>query len=195
MTTFDVYTPASAPAQSKEILGQWQERLGFPPNALGVMSESPALLRGYDALWHVFEGGSFSLIERAVINMTISGLSGSSYDVAAYTNFGAMRGVPMDVLTALREERPLADARLEALRGYVAKVVKSMGRVDGRDVDAFIKAGFSKAQSLEVILGLSINAILNTVNHLAAPVLDKAFEPHRIDYSRRPAAGKSSNAA
>lgn len=192
MTNFTVYTPANAPAKSKSFFARWQERLGFTPNVVGVMAESPALLEGYANLGVAFEGGLFSPVERSIINMVPSLLNGSAYCVAAHTALGEKAGVPREILTALREEKPLKDPRLEALRIFVIAAMKKMGRVDARDLDAFYKVGFTKAHVLEVILGLSINLIGNYVNHIAAPVLDKALEPHRIDLSGRPLlAGKS----
>jgi hypothetical protein len=71
--------------------------------------------------------------------------------------------------------------------------MKKMGRADERDLDAFYKAGYSKAQVLEVILLLSLDTITNYVNHIAAPALDKPFEVNRVE-DRKPL-GKASNAA
>lgn len=194
MTNFNVYTPATAPEKSKGLLKTWQERLGFAPNVVGAMAESPALLRGYSDLSAAYEGGSFSPVEREIINMVISSLNGSAYCIAAHTAWGEKAGVAPDVLEALRAEKPLKDTRLEALRVFVIAVMKKMGRVDARDLDAFYKVGFTKGHVLEVILGLSLSTISNYVNHIAAPALDKAFEPHRIEGGKK-ADGKASHAA
>ncbi len=194
MTNFNVYTSASAPEKSKGVLKSWQERLGFLPNVIGVMAESPALLKGYSELWNSFDGGTFSPAERTVVNMTIDALNDCSYCVAAHTTIGEKAGIPKDVLTALREEKPLKDARLEALRVFVISVMKKMGRADERDLNAFYKAGYTKAHVLEVILGVSLITIGNYVNHIASPELDKAFEPHRIE-GKRKSGDRASHAA
>ena len=57
MTNFNVYTPATAPEKSKTLLKFWQEKLGFSPNVLGIMAESPALLKGYSDLWSAYDSG------------------------------------------------------------------------------------------------------------------------------------------
>lgn len=185
MTNFNVHTPSTAPEKSKGILKFWQEKLGFSPNVFGVMAESPALLKGYSDLWSAYDSGIFSPVERIIINMTIDGLNGCEYCVAAHTTLGEKAGAPKDVLTALREERPLKDVKLEALRHFVISVMKKMGRADERDLNAFYKAGYTKAHVLEVVLGISVVTIGNYVNHIASPELDKAFEPHRIDLGKR----------
>ena len=195
MTNFDVYTPATAPEKSRSILKFWQERLGFSPNVIGVMAESPALLKGYSDLYSAFEAGIFSPVEREVIHMTISSMNNSSYCLAARTTWAEKAGIPRDVLNALREEKPLKDSRLEALRLFVISVMKKMGRADERDLSSFYKAGFTKAHVLEVILGLSVNTIGNYVNHIASPDLDKAFEPHRVEERKRKPSDRASNAA
>jgi hypothetical protein len=97
------------------------------------------------------------------------------------------------VLSALREEKPLKDAKLEALRVFVIAMMKKMGRADERDLSAFYKAGYTKAHVMEVILGLSLNTIGNYVNHIASPELDKAFEPHRVESGKK--SGSKSHAA
>jgi alkylhydroperoxidase family enzyme len=194
MTNFNVYTPSTAPEKSKSILRQWQEKLGFAPNVLGVMAESPALVKGYSDLWAAFESGLYSPVERVVINMVICSMNGSSYCVASQSLWAEKGGIPKDVLTALREEKPLKDARLEALRVFVIAMMKKMGRTDERDLSAFYKVGYTKAHVLEVILGLSLNTIGNYVNHVASPELDKAFVPHRVESGKK-SGGKSSHAA
>ena len=114
--------------------------------------------------------------------------------MASHSLWAEKGGVPKDVITSLREEKPLKDAKLEALRLFVSSVMKKMGRADDRDLSAFYKAGYTKAHVLEVILGLSLNTIGNYVNHVASPELDKAFEPHRIDLGKKHS-GKASHAA
>lgn len=197
MTNFTVYTPENAPEKSRSLLGWWKEKLGFVPNVFGVMSESPALLKGYAELRAAYESGHFSPVEREIIHMTISSLNSCGYCVAAHSVISEKANVPKDIILALREERPLKDARLEALRQFTIAVMKRMGRVEERDLAAFYKAGFTKAHVLEVVLGVSYATLGNYVNHIAGTVLDKAFEPQRIDYSKRPAGslGGKSNAA
>jgi uncharacterized peroxidase-related enzyme len=191
MTNFNVYTPATAPEKSKNILKNWQEKLGFAPNVFGVMAESPALLKGYTDLWSAYEGGIFSPPERVIINMVISSMNDCSYCVAAHSTLSEKAGVSKDMLEALRSERPLKDARMEALRIFVMSVMKKMGRADERDLSAFYKVGYTKAHVLEVILGLSLNTMGNYVNHIASPELDKAFEPHRVVESGKKSGGKA----
>ena len=54
------------------------------------------------------------------------------------------------------------------------------------EVDAFIDAGFTKAQVLEVVLAAAVKTISNYTNHIADVPLDAAFEVNR--WSKREAA-------
>jgi AhpD family alkylhydroperoxidase len=194
MTIFTVHTPKSGPEKSREILKSWQDRMGFSPNVLGVIAESPAVLKAFSDIYSALEKGSFNPAELVVINMTISYANGSNYCLAAHTTWAEKAGIPRDVLEKLRNDQPLKDVKLEALRQFTRSLLKKMGRADEKDLNDFYKAGYTKAHVLEVILGVSLNTIGNYVNHIAAPVLDKAFEPNRVE-GKKAKDGRASNAA
>ena len=96
--------------------------------------------------------------------------------MAAHTVVAGMQKVPTDVIDAVRGDRPIIDHRLEALRLFATAVVEKRGWVSDDDISAFLAAGFSRAQILEVILGVSFKTLSNYTNHVADTLLDKAFE-------------------
>ena len=51
--------------------------------------------------------------------------------------------------------------------------------VSEAEVEAFIDAGFTKAQVLEVVLAASLRTLTNYTNHIANVPLDAAFAPFR----------------
>lgn len=193
MDKFTIHTAETAPEKSREILKDIQGKLGFVPNVLGEMAESPALLRGYKDISAAAASGLFSPTEREVIRITVSALNNCSYCIAAETTIGEKEKVPRDVLEALRQEKPLKDPKLEALRTFTTTVMKKMGWAEERDLETFLKAGYTRAHVLEVILNLSLKLLTNYVNHVAKTPLDKAFEPNRIE-DKKPQHRKS-NAA
>ena len=82
-----------------------------------------------------------------------------------------------DAITqALRNETPLPNARLEALRDFTLSVVRDRGHVDDAKVQAFLDAGYTKRNILEVILGYSQKVMSNYTNHLAKTPVDAVFE-------------------
>lgn len=181
MTNFTVYTPENAPEKSRPILKDLQGKLGFVPNVLGAMAESPATLKSWVDIKTSLESGLLSLTERKIVHMTASFLNNSGYCMAAGTTLSEKEGVPREILEALREDRPLKDAKLEALRIFTKSVLKRMGRPDDADIAAVRKAGYTNAQILEVILGISHGILGNYVNHLVRVSLDKQFEGNRFE--------------
>ena len=87
-----------------------------------------------------------------------------------------MAKVPNDVIDALRNGTPIADAKLEALRVFAAQVNESRGWVEQSDLDAFFAAGYTKQTVLEVILGTSLKVMSNYTNHFAQTPVDTVFQ-------------------
>ena len=83
------------------------------------------------------------------------------------------------MIEAFRESKPIPDERLAALHGFATAVVEKRGRVSEAEVEAFIDAGFTKAQVLEVVLAVSLSTFTNYTNHIANVPLDAAFAPFR----------------
>jgi len=181
MTNFTIYTSENAPEKSREILRDFQQKIGFLPNILGEMAESPALLKGYKDLPFAASSGLFSPLELQVIQITTNILNNCTYCVAAHTTSAEKAGIEREILNNLREEKPLKDAKLEALRQFTIAMVKKFGWADERDLEAFLKAGWTKAHALEVILNISLKVMTNYINHLAKTPLDKAFEPNKFE--------------
>ncbi|MEL4897664.1 hypothetical protein [Crocosphaera sp. Alani8] len=57
-------------------------------------------------------------------------------------------------------------------------MVKKRGWVEDNEIKAFLEAGYSKQQVLEVILGIAIKVMHNYTNHIAQTPLDRQFQPH-----------------
>lgn len=176
MTTYTLYTEATAPEASKPILRNIKEAFGFVPNLSAVFAESPAISEGYGALAAIFDKTDFTPTERQIILMTNNRLNGCTYCMAAHTTIAQMQSVPEDVVEALRRGKPISDPKLEALRVFSAKVNENRGVVSDADVDAFIAAGYSKASVLDVILGTSLKVLSNYTNHVAKTPVDEAFK-------------------
>jgi alkylhydroperoxidase family enzyme len=82
-----------------------------------------------------------------------------------------------DAITdALRNGTPLPNAHLEALRTFTLQVVRQRGVLSPEEVQAFLDAGFTKRQILEVVLGYSQKIMSNYTNHLAETPVDSVFE-------------------
>ena len=178
MTSFPALDTQSAPAESRAILEGAQKSLGFIPNLFGVLAASPAALQAYTSLSALQDASStFNETERQVLFLSISARNGCEYCVAAHTTISNMKKVPGDIVNALRNGAPLADAKLEALRTFALDVVEKRGWVDDASVAAFRAAGYEDRHVLEVVLAVAFKTISNFTNHITKTELDAAFQP------------------
>ena len=175
MSNFRIHSTATAPDAAATLLQQAESAYGFVPNLLGTFAESPATLDGYMTLGKLFDQTSFTATERQVVLLTISAWNECHYCVAAHSTIAGMPKVPRDVVDAIRDDRPISDPRLEALRRFTLAVVEQRGWAGDQAVGEFLAAGFTKQQILEVILGTAMKTLSNYTNHIAETPLDAAF--------------------
>lgn len=173
--SYPVHTQESAPAAAQETLASAKKAYGFLPNLLAVMAEAPALLKAYRTVGDLFEQTSLSPTERQVVLLTASYENGCEYCVAAHSVIAGMQKVSDDVVQAIRDGQPLADRKLEALRRLTAAIVTSRGLPTPDQTAAFLGVGYTRAQVLEVVLGVGMKTLSNYTNHLADTPLDPAF--------------------
>src|ERR1700747_1874127 len=82
-------------------------------------------------------------------------------------NPSRMAKVDNAAIAAVREGRPIADAKLEALRRFAAKVTRSRGVLSEADVAAFRAAGDGNRAVLDVLVLAATKLISNYTTHLA----------------------------
>jgi uncharacterized peroxidase-related enzyme len=172
MTQFTLHDVNSAPEGSKPVLEASQKAWQFVPNLHRVLAEAPAALEGYATLFAIFDKSSFTPAERQVVYLTSNFENECHYCMAGHTVLAKMAHVPEQAIKALREGTPIADEKLEALRRFTAKIVTQRGWVADADVEAFLAAGYSKQNVLEVILGVAVKVISNYTNHIARTPTD-----------------------
>jgi alkylhydroperoxidase family enzyme len=90
-----------------------------------------------------------------------------------------MQKLDGNIIEALRTGEAIADSKLEALRNFTQSVVEKRGWIEEQDVEAFINAGYSKAQLLEIIVGVAQKTLSNYINHVVQTPLDEAFQPNK----------------
>lgn len=172
---FPVHTIETAPEGAKETLKGMKQAAGFVPNLMGVMAQSPELVKAYLKVGELFDQTSFSPTERQVIFLTVNYENECTYCVAAHSAIAARQKIPADVVEALRSGTPIADEKLEALRLFTKEVVQTRGWPSGDALNQFAAAGYTRTQVLEVILGVGMKVLSNYTNHIAQTPLDEAF--------------------
>lgn len=173
MTPFTQHSIETAPQGSKAGLEGTKAAFGFVPNLQTFMAESPALLNSYGAAWdHFSKQTGFSPIEQQVVLITVNYEHNCTYCMAGHSTLAQMIKMDEATLNALRNGTPIADQKLQALREFTRKVVTERGFVSDADVDAFIAAGYSKANVLDVVAGVALKVMSNYTNHITKTPLD-----------------------
>lgn len=173
---FEIFDTATAPEPARATLEKAKADFGLIPNLEGVMAAAPALLAAYVESWAAFETASLSPIERQVVYMTANFENNCEYCVPWHTKLSQLAKMPAAEIQNLREGRALSDPKLDALHQFTKAVVRTRGSIAPADLEAFQAAGYSRQQSLEVILGVAIKVMSNYTNALAQTPLDKAVQ-------------------
>jgi uncharacterized peroxidase-related enzyme len=177
MATFTVHTAETAPAGSRALLEGINKAFGFVPNLYAVFAESPAALQGALAIADAFAKSSLSGIEQQLVALAVSETNDCAFCVAAHSTIakGVAKADPALVAATLARV-PLADPKLDALVIFTRKLVEQRGFVGNTDVAAFLESGYTKAQVIEVLLGVGMKTFNNYTDHIAHIQLNDQFK-------------------
>lgn len=179
MSQFKIHTAETAPEGSKELLQGAEKQLGFIPNLYGIMAEAPAALNAYNGLSQNFETSSLNSTEKQIVLLATSYVNECHYCMAVHSTIGKMQNIDNEIIEALRDGEPIKDEKLEALRIFTQTVVERKGLLDETEIEAFLSAGYTRAQLLEVIVGVAQKTLSNYINHVVQTQLDPAFEANK----------------
>lgn len=175
MVEFTVHSEATAPEEVAADLVQAKKRFGFIPNMYGVMAESPQAFRAYQAVSEQFRKSSLSSEAQQVVWLAVSRQNGCEYCVAVHSTVAASAKVDSAVIEAIRQDKPIDDPKLEAVRRFTQAVVEQRGWVPEEELEAILDAGFAQRQVLDVLTGVAMKTLSNYINHIAHTPLDDAF--------------------
>ncbi len=173
MTGFTFYAPENTSGPTRELLEGIRKGYGFIPNLFAYMAEAPTTVEAYLALNDLIAKGSLSPAQQQVALLAVSVENACEFCTVAHRAIGKMKGANAQTLNALAEDSEIADAQDRALADFTRTIVKTRGRPGTPAVQAFLNAGFTKAQILEVILIVSIKTLSNYINHLTNPEPNK----------------------
>lgn len=166
----------TAPEESKATLEAVQADFGMIPNLERTLASAPKTLEGYATLWELFEQTSLTPIERQVVYQTANIYNGCTYCIPWHTLLSKKAGMSEEEALDVRNGRALKDSRLEALRLFALALLEHRGHPPQQALDTFFAAGFTPAQSMEVILGLATKLMSNYTNGIAKTPLDAEVE-------------------
>ncbi|MHB1063977.1 MAG: carboxymuconolactone decarboxylase family protein [Georgenia sp.] len=176
LTTLGRLTPAESPDASREILESAKAQSGMVSNMYAAMANSPGLLGTYRFGYDEFRKRSgFSPAEQEVVFLAISRFNACAYCMGVHSAIADRNTVPTEVTDAIRTGDPIGDPRLQALNAFVTVMTDTRGRPSDGDLAAFLAAGYSEVQVLEIILAIAVKTISNYTNHVFDTPLDAVF--------------------
>lgn len=176
---FAYHETDTAPEASKALMAQSQKAFGMIPNLHRILAEAPATYEIYNAAFSTFmHNTSLKPIEQQVVFMTANFENNCHYCVPGHTWMMKAARMPDAVIEALREGTDIPDERLQALHDFTKGLLDQRGHIGDDKLQAFLDAGYSKRQALEVLTGLSAKLISNFTNALAHTEVDEAMKPY-----------------
>lgn len=167
----------SAPQAARPALESAKAKMGMVPNMYARMANLPALLTAYVQGQEAFRSqGGFTPAEQELVFLVISRENGCDYCMGAHSMIAdKVSKLSSDAIRAVREDRPVADARLAALAAFTRAMLLTRGNPGAADARAFLAAGFTELHILAIVLAISVKVLSNYSNHLFQTPLDARF--------------------
>ncbi len=173
----------AATPEAQVLLEQTQAKLGFVPNMYRTMANSPGYLSTYMHGYQAFrESSGFTAQEQEVVFLVLSRLNQCDYCVAAHSMLAEkVQNLEAQALAAVRVGGVIPDEKLQTLAVFTARIFNSRGFITVADASAFLAAGFSQKQIMEVVLAISVKILSNYSNHIFHTEVDAPFVAYRPD--------------
>jgi uncharacterized peroxidase-related enzyme len=169
--------PTQSTGKTKALFDAVQSQLGFVPNLMRVLGNSPAALKGYLGLNKTLSGGALPAPLREQIALAIGEINGCDYCLSAHTLLGGHAGLSAgDILAARRATA--AEAKSDAALKLARAVTLQRGHIADTDLQVARGAGLNDAEIIEVVQHVALNVLTNYTNNVARTVIDfPAVEP------------------
>lgn len=181
MSRLPLQTATTAPEASRPYVDRAITNNGFLPNLIGVLANAPSAVETYFTVGEINGRSSLNLAEREVVQITAASLHGCEFCVSGHSALALKKaGLDAAAIVALQQRGRTGLPRLDALADFTRAVIVSRGAVGDGELRAFTDAGFSQAQALEVVLGISLATLCNFANNLAQSEINpqlQAFRP------------------
>jgi len=178
MTRLTLHTADTAPAASQPYIEKAISNNGFLPNLIGVLANAPAALETYFRVGEINGRTSLTLAEREVVQITAARVHACDFCVAGHSAVALKKaGLTTAAVVALQRGEATGEPKVDALVAFTEAVINHRGDVADSDVEAFLAAGFTQQQTLEVILGVSLATLCNFANVLARSPINPQLQP------------------
>jgi uncharacterized peroxidase-related enzyme len=163
--------PNIATGKAKQLFDGVQKALGFVPNLMRFIGNSPAALEGYLGLNITLSHGALTASLREQIGLTVGEINGCGYCLSAHTLLGRKAGLSQDDILAARRATATNDKSDAALK-LARAVTLQRGHIADTDLHSARSTGLNDAEIVEVVQHVALNILTNYTNNVARTVID-----------------------
>lgn len=162
---FAPHTLQSAPDDSQPAMQATAEKFGAVPDAVARLATSPELLNSFLAGTVAVDATTLSPLAREVAVITVAVRHDCRTCIGLHTTTLRRLGGG-DLVSPLRERRALDDPALEAVRLFTEQVFVCHGQVSAAELEAFLAAGHTERNALEIVMVIGIYTMSTFANRL-----------------------------
>jgi len=170
MTNFTVPTRGEVSENNQATFDNLQKAIGFVPNLYAYFAKNETALGDYLTLQN--RKSTLKAKEREVINLVTSQINGCRYCQSAHTVIGKMNGFTDEQVIELRKGLASFDSKLDALVKLSASIVNNRGKASKETVEAFLAAGYTEANLIDVVIVIGDKTIMNFIHNLTELPID-----------------------
>ena len=163
--------PATSTGKAGQLFTAVQSKLGFVPNMMRVLGNSPAALEGYLNLSGALAGGVLAPKLREQIALAVAEINGCGYCLSAHTLLGGKAGLAADEILTARNSAA-ADSKSDGALKLARAVTLQRGMIADSDLQAARVAGLNDAEIIEVVQHVALNILTNYTNNVAQTIID-----------------------
>jgi uncharacterized peroxidase-related enzyme len=163
--------PTISTGKAEQLFTAVQGKLGFVPNMMRVLGNSPAALEGYLSLSGALAGGVLAPRLREQIALAVAEINGCGYCLSAHTLLGGKAGLTADDILAARRSAA-SDSKSDAAIKLARAVTLQRGVIADSDLQAARVAGLNDAEIIEAVQHVALNILTNYTNNVAQTIID-----------------------
>jgi uncharacterized peroxidase-related enzyme len=171
MSRLTAINPEHSTGKTNDLFTDIQKKLGFVPNMMRTMANSPYLLESYLNFSDTLGKGSIGAKLGEQIALVIAEQNRCEYCLSAHTAIGKIIGLTDTTIDATRNGDPI-DPKTDAAITFAKAVAKKRGRISDADLNAIKEVGFTQGEIIEIVGHVALNILTNYINNTAGTEID-----------------------
>lgn len=170
MSRINAVNHENADGKAKELLDAVKAKIGFAPNMMKTMAQSPTVLEAY-LNFNETLGTTLNAELREQIAVLTAQKNGCGYCLSAHTAIGKSVGLSDEAVSAARQANS-ADTKTDAALKFAKTILEKHGAVSDADLETVKNVGFTEGEIAEITANVALNIFTNYFNEIAQTEID-----------------------